>query len=64
MACGVSTAKMSTAIKSKIPGLYVGTDKHQWWKEAVVYQVGWVHEKQLQLISMIDLSCIIPRFEW
>jgi hypothetical protein len=21
------------------PGLYVGTDKHRWWKEAVVYQV-------------------------
>ncbi|KAF2787525.1 glycoside hydrolase family 13 protein [Melanomma pulvis-pyrius CBS 109.77] len=39
MACGVSIAKMSTTIKSKIPGLYVGTDKHQWWKEAVVYQI-------------------------
>lgn len=21
------------------PGLYVGTDKHRWWKEAVVYQI-------------------------
>lgn len=25
--------------QTRPPGLYVGTDKHRWWKEAVVYQV-------------------------
>lgn len=25
--------------RTQPPGLYVGTDKHRWWKEAVVYQV-------------------------
>ncbi|KAF1846487.1 glycoside hydrolase family 13 protein [Cucurbitaria berberidis CBS 394.84] len=29
---------MSTIAHTK-KGLYVGTDKHQWWKEAVVYQI-------------------------
>ncbi|KAF2866340.1 alpha-glucosidase-like protein maltase [Massariosphaeria phaeospora] len=30
---------MSTTIKSQIPGLCVGVDKHRWWKEAVIYQI-------------------------
>ena len=30
---------MSTSQRTK-KDLYVGTDKHRWWKEAVVYQVG------------------------
>ncbi|KAL5400073.1 hypothetical protein PMIN04_000663 [Paraphaeosphaeria minitans] len=25
--------------RTQPPGLYVGTDKHRWWKEAVVYQI-------------------------
>lgn len=25
--------------RTQPPGLYVGVDKHRWWKEAVVYQV-------------------------
>ena len=32
-------SKVVSTVKSNIPGLYVGTDKHKWWKEAVVYQV-------------------------
>lgn len=28
-----------SAITRKDGDLYVGTDKHWWWKEAVVYQV-------------------------
>ncbi|KAF2733654.1 glycoside hydrolase [Polyplosphaeria fusca] len=27
------------SVKKHIPGLYVGVDKHRWWKEAVVYQI-------------------------
>ncbi|KAF2473650.1 alpha-glucosidase-like protein maltase [Lindgomyces ingoldianus] len=30
---------MPTITKAKTPGLYVGIDKHRWWKEAVVYQI-------------------------
>ena len=29
---------MSTTQSTK-KDLYVGTDKHRWWKEAIVYQV-------------------------
>lgn len=29
---------MSTAQRTK-KDLYVGTDKHRWWKEAIIYQV-------------------------
>jgi hypothetical protein len=32
-------SKLASTVKSKVPGLYVGTDRHVWWKEAVVYQV-------------------------
>ena len=34
-----TVSKVISTVKSNIPGLYVGTDKHKWWKEAVVYQV-------------------------
>ncbi|KAF2709078.1 glycoside hydrolase family 13 protein [Pleomassaria siparia CBS 279.74] len=30
---------MEEAAKSKHKGLFVGVDKHKWWKEAVVYQI-------------------------
>jgi hypothetical protein len=38
---GQEVSIMSTTIREPEAGaLYVGTDKHRWWKEAVVYQVG------------------------
>jgi hypothetical protein len=45
--------------------LYVGTDKHRWWKEAVVYQVRLFVKKHIRnyLTYCSDLSCIIPRYK-
>ncbi|KAF2197398.1 alpha-glucosidase-like protein maltase [Delitschia confertaspora ATCC 74209] len=30
---------METAARKAHPGLYVGVDKHRWWKEGVIYQI-------------------------
>ena len=40
---------MSAATEKK--HLYVGTDKHRWWKEAVVYQVRSATDRHLSLYS-------------
>jgi hypothetical protein len=43
--------------------LYVGIDKHRWWKEAVVYQVRLLAKQHTgtYLTYCSDLSGLIPR---
>lgn len=42
---------MATSQRAK-KDLYTGTDKHKWWKEAVVYQVGRNYRKAARLLTI------------
>jgi oligo-1,6-glucosidase len=58
MACGQAIEKMSSVTKPQSGALYVGTDKHRWWKEAVVYQV-WLAHVNIPTVVLI-LKQIYP----